>query len=149
MKTLKEDIKIRKFRIEDYDDVIKLWSVSKLPYKPLGRDSKEKILQEITQPQCIFLVAAYKGNLIAVALGTHDGRKGWINRVAVSPKFRRKGVARLLINELEEKLSKAGINIIACLIEEDNEESKHLFKALNYIKHNDIIYFTKRKNIES
>ena len=39
--------------------------------------------------------------LIAVALLTHDSRKGWINRLAVEPAYRRQGLASRLVAEAE------------------------------------------------
>jgi ribosomal protein S18 acetylase RimI-like enzyme len=78
-------------------------------------------------------------------LGTHDGRKGWINRLAVAPEFRHQGIAQLLLKEAEEEISRKGIEIVTCLIEDYNQTSMDFFQKAGYIKHNDIIYFTKRK----
>ncbi|MBU4189834.1 MAG: GNAT family N-acetyltransferase [Candidatus Thermoplasmatota archaeon] len=48
--------------------------------------------------------------LIGVVVGSDDGRKGWINRLAVDLKHRKKGVARVLINAVEDALKKIGRN---------------------------------------
>ena len=39
-------------------------------------------------------VAEAGGELVGVVLGTHDGRKGWINRLAVAPAYQRRGHRR-------------------------------------------------------
>ena len=140
-----QDVVIRKFKIEDYEAVISLWKVSEIPYKPRGRDTHDKIRKEITKETAIFLVAEINGQVVGSVLGTHDGRKGWINRLAVAPEFRKRGIARLLLKEVEDKLYNLGIEIIACLIEDYNHGSMDFFQHAGYTKHTDIIYFTKRK----
>lgn len=140
------DIIIRNFNIEDYNSLIELWKAAELPYKPQGRDSKEKIESELKKGIAIFLVAESGGKIIGSILGTHDGRKGWINRVAVDPEYQKKGIAKKLIAEVEKKLDELGLDIIACLIEDWNDRSMKVFEKLGYIKHRDVIYFSKRKN---
>ena len=39
--------------------------------------------------------------IIRAVLETHDGRKGWINRLTVDTEFRRQNIARRLVRELE------------------------------------------------
>jgi hypothetical protein len=43
-------------------------------------------------------------------------------------------------------LDKLGIEIIACFVEDWNMGSMEFFKKTDYIKHEDIYYFSKRKN---
>ena len=132
--------------MEDYDDVIALWEETVLPYKPRGRDARERISREIEQPNCIFLVAEMDGRVVGTVLGTHDGRKGWINRLAVLPEYQRKGIGKTLVEEVERRLMDMGIEIIACLVEAWNTSSLKFFEQLGYMKHEDIIYHTKRKH---
>jgi len=141
-------IKIRNFNINDYNNVIRLWDQTKLPFKSEGRDSLIKIRNEINKENSIFLVAEDKGKIIGTVFGTHDGRKGWINRLAVLPDYQRKGIAKKLCLEVENKLNNLGIEIICCLIENYNINSFNFFKKLGYILHDDIKYLSKRKNNE-
>jgi ribosomal protein S18 acetylase RimI-like enzyme len=143
---LAEDIVVRNFRPEDYEMLVRMWEESGLPYKPAGRDKKENITREIRRRDAVFLVVEKNGQLIGSAFGTHDGRKGWINRVAVLPAFRRCGIAAFLVRELEKRISSMGIGIIACLIEEWNDESIKFFEKIGYTCHKDIFYFTKRRH---
>ncbi|MCX6582475.1 MAG: GNAT family N-acetyltransferase [Candidatus Aminicenantes bacterium] len=141
-----ENVAIRKFRADDYDAVMALWKASGLPFKPNGRDSREKILKEITQGIASFLVAIKGDTIIGTVLATHDGRKGWINRLAVATEFRGLGIAQRLLEEAEKTLYDRGIEIIACLIEDYNQTSMSFFQKSGYIKHTDIFYFTKRRH---
>ena len=140
---------IREFRMEDYDAVIALWDESRLPYKPKGRDRRDKIEDELKQGNSIFLVAEIEGRLVGSVLGTHDGRKGWIKRLAVDSEFRRRNIARRLVTEVEGRLAELGIEVIACLIEEWNNESMEVFQRLGYEKYSGIAYFSKRRSPEA
>lgn len=139
---------IREMCIEDYDELVALWERAKLSYKPFGRDRKDRINRELEQPQSLFLVAEVDGKIVGSVLGTHDGRKGWINRVSVDPQFRRQGIAKKLITMIEKYFGSSGIDIIACLIEDSNTLSSEIFQRLGYIPHHDITYYTKRKSFD-
>ena len=138
-------ILIRGFRIEDYGAVIALWDKAGLTYRPKGRDSREKIDDEIRKDTTIFLIAEINSIPVGSILGTHDGRKGWINRLAVDPELRRYNIARRLVAGVEDRLSQAGIEVTACLIEEGNVESMRFFQRLGYERY-EIAYFSKRRN---
>ena len=90
------NIKIRPFQLDDYDKLISLWDESELPYRPNGRDSRDKIENELKFECTVALVAEHEGKLIGSIWGTHDGRKGWLNRLAVAPEFRDRGIAKCL-----------------------------------------------------
>jgi len=140
-------VKIREFLIEDYDRVMELWSTGGLPLKPQGRDSRENIAKQIRHPNVLFLAAeeGEGGRVIGTVLATHDGRKGWINRLAVDPALRKRGIGARLVREAERRLEALGMDILACLIEDDNTVSMAVFEKLGYKKHPEIIYFAKRK----
>lgn len=145
----KINIRIRKMTIKDYDAVLTLWKKGDIPYRPRGRDSKKNIRWQLRQPNCLYFVAEDKGKIIGAILGTHDGRKGWINRLIVTSSHRQKGIAKRLVTEIEHRLAPIGIDIVACLIEDWNTASMQVFKQLGYTKHTDIFYYSKRKNIDT
>jgi ribosomal protein S18 acetylase RimI-like enzyme len=141
-------LRIEAFRIDDYDGVMDLWAAGGLPLKPRGRDSRESIARQIGLPNVRFLVArdGEGGPVVGTVLATHDGRKGWINRLAVDAALRRRGAGARLVRAAEDWLASEGMDILACLIEEGNDVSMSVFEALGYKKHPEIIYFAKRKN---
>ncbi|RLD34982.1 MAG: hypothetical protein DRI88_01870 [Bacteroidetes bacterium] len=139
------DVKIVAYKKGDYKILVDLWERSGLPYKPLGRDKEETIEKELKRGVGKFLFAMLDGKYIGTVLVTHDGRKGWINRVAVVPEYRHKGIARILVEAAEKWLNGQGIEIYACQIEDYNKESLEVFKKLGYIPFEGIHYLTKRK----
>ena len=92
-----------------------------------------------------FLIGAFDDSiLIGVVIASCDGRKGWINRLAVDPRYRRQGIAKTLISEAEKALRQKGIRVFSALIFNSNEASKKLFKECGYSELEDIKYFSKR-----
>ena len=131
---------------EDYDAVIDIWNKAGLPFKPIGRDSKEEMIRQIELDPEMFLGAFLDGQMIGMIMGSYDSRKGWLNRLAVVPEHQGKGIAKALVQKMEKRLKAKGFRIIATLIEDGHEASMTLFKKAGYIIHDDITYLTKRED---
>ena len=156
-------VTIRPFTLDDYDAVVVLWKAAGLPYKPLGRDSRPAIAAELALGLGVFLVAetpaaAREGEraggvagaqMVGVVFGTHDGRKGWINRLAVAPGYQGRGIARRLVSEVEAGLRARGIDVIAALIESDNGASRAFFAHIGYVHDPAVDYFSSRRGPDS
>ncbi|MHC4600481.1 MAG: GNAT family N-acetyltransferase [Planctomycetota bacterium] len=136
---------IRTMALDAYDDILALWERAGLSHRPEGRDAKETVKKEMGRGLAVFLGAFEGSRLIGSILATEDGRRGWINRLAVDPRWRRRGVAKRLIEEAETVLRDRGMKIIAVLIEEENEHSVELFRACGYVLDRSILYLSKRE----
>jgi len=137
-------MRIQRLTIGDYEEITRLWSRAKLPFKPKGRDSREATAAQMKSNPDFFLGAFEGNNLVGTVIISSDTRKGWINRLAIDPDHRHCGIAKALIAESEQTLRKRDIRIFCVLIEDYNVISKKLFKECDYIEHCDIIYFSKR-----
>lgn len=137
---------IRKMTPNDYDTVVQLWQAAGLEYLPRGRDQRERIINEIERTENAFLLGELEGAVIASVFATHDGRKGWINRLAVLPEYQHRGFAQRLIQAAEEALAGHGIEIIGALIEADNHRSQRVFAEAGYQARPHIHYYSKRKH---
>ena len=126
------------------DDIFALWKRAGLPIKPKGRDVPERIRERMKKGTDVFFGIFENDRLVAVILVTHDGRKRWLNRMAVDPALRGRGMAKQLISHAETHLKKEGIHIFTALIEEYNEVSLQLFQSCGYHLHRDIFYLAKR-----
>lgn len=143
---LGEKMEIRPLRIEDYELMKKVWVKSGLSYRPEGRDSKEEIERQISEFGDLFLGAFEGDELVGLIIGTDDGRKGWINRLAVLPGHQRKGVGLTLIRALESALKKRERRIVSVLVELPNDESMALFKRAGYVEWDGMAYLSKRED---
>jgi len=141
-------VEIRRMRSDDYAEVAGIWMRSGLPYQPRGRDSEERVREQLGKDSSIYLVAEDHGKVVGVVLVTHDLRKGWLNRLAVPPEEQGKGIAKELVSRAEQELSARGINIFAVQVHEHNHRSRKLFAELGYQEHHDIVYCSKRHGSE-
>ena len=141
---------VRKLRPSDYEELLSVWEGAGLPSRPKGRDSRPELTRQMGLKTSVYLKVVVKEGakerIVAVVLGTHDGRKGWINRLAVLPAHRRRGLGRMLVEELEKRFQKMGFEICCGLIETYNDVSMNFFAKLGYVRHEDIIYYSKRKS---
>jgi N-acetylglutamate synthase-like GNAT family acetyltransferase len=142
-------MKIRKATTNDIPSILQLWASADLPVKPKGRDKITNLEKQFKLPNMWILVAEEEKVILGVVLVTHDGRKGWINRLAVQPKRIREGIGTKLLKEAEKTLLEKGIEVFAALITQDNVASRILFEKENYIYHKEITYYSKRISQDS
>jgi len=137
---------VRRLGLDDHEDLLALWQRAGLhSIKPQGRDSRASLAQQLASGVQTLLGVEVEGRLVGAVAVTHDSRKGWINRLAVDPAYRRQGCAARLIAAAEDVLHGQGIQVIAALVESDNPASLALFRKVGYVEIDEgIHYLTKR-----
>ena len=134
---------MRRVRPEDVPALLELWRMAGLSIRPQGRDAPEALRRQIEAMGRHFWLAEDGGEVVGTVLGTHDSRKGWINRLAVHPAYQRAGLAAALMERVEQSLAEDGLEIFAAMVEEDNEVSRRFFERLKYELF-PVYYFRKR-----
>ena len=130
-------MKIREFQLGDYEEVVELWKESGTILRP--GDDLEGIKLKLQRDPELFIVAENDRQILGVVLGAWDGRRGWINHLAVRSGQRRSGIGKALVRELERRLAKKGALKVNAQIYKTNEQSLAFFKALDYEVHSDLI----------
>ena len=120
-----------------------LWREAGLSFHPEGRDSLEAMAAEASDGRTFYAGAFEEGRLVGAVLGTDEGRKGWINRLAVLPSARRTGVAAALVAFCEAEFARRGRGLVCTLVEEGNAPSFGLFEREGYVLRRDILYLRK------
>jgi RimJ/RimL family protein N-acetyltransferase len=129
--------------------MLTLWQRAGLhSIRPEGRDSRSEFEKQFAGGQ-IAIGLEEDGRLIGVVLATHDTRKGWINRLAIDPAYRRKGYGKQLVHAAEDALHEMGLHLIAAFIEDSNAASLRLFEKLGYLAHPHVVYVSKRDSTET
>jgi GNAT superfamily N-acetyltransferase len=142
-----DEITIDVLTEESLGELLALWREAELSHRPSGRDDLAALGRQMKRPDCRFLAArAPDGALLGAVLANHEGRKGWINRLAVSPRARRAGVARALVEACEAWLHGEGIDLIAALVEGDNLTSQQFFENCGYDRVDTLVYFRKARS---
>lgn len=139
------EIAIRPMQPDDYSAVRALWQAAGLSIRPDGRDAEAAVRAQLAYFPDTYLVATDAGRIVGVVFGTHDVRKGWINRLAVHPDYQRQGVALRLVEACEQAFDARGIGIFAALVEGENPQSEALFQRAGYAEFGPIKYYRKRR----
>ncbi len=142
-------ITIRPAHAADLPAIIELWQRAGLPTRPDGRDSLAELRRQLPHFATCWLVAVRGDSLLGVILGTHDRRKGWLNRLAVHPEHRRRGLGLRLVRACEEALHALDIQIVAALVETENQASAALLRAAGYVTDVPVHYFRKRRHAQA
>lgn len=137
---------IRAMRIDEVKWLHSLWDAAGLTYHSKGRDSREKLQDEWMANADGFIGAFAEDRMVGSVIATDDGRRGWINRLAVHPEYRRGGLAGRLIAAAERECRRRGLRVIAALIDRENVSSQALFDKSGYRFHKDIFYYSKRES---
>src|SRR5438094_1287521 len=111
---------IRECCFEDAAALLALWRQADAA--PSKTDTVVAIQRAVTHPAAFVLVAEAGGQLVGSIIGTFDGWRGNIYRLAVRPDHRRRGIARALVAEVEARLRRAGAKRITALVERDHSE---------------------------
>lgn len=111
-------LSIRACRLEDRGAVLELWRQADAT--PGVTDTADDLRRAITDSPAHVLVAEVGGRIVGSIIGTFDGWRGNIYRLAVHPDHRRQGIARVLVAEVEKRLTGQGARRITALVEKDH-----------------------------
>jgi ribosomal protein S18 acetylase RimI-like enzyme len=132
---------IRAATMDDMPALIELWTVAGLTFRP-GDVPAELRAVLARDPELVLL--ADDGQVLAAAvLGTFDGRRGWVNRLATRPGQRGQGYATALLTELERRLAAKGCRKVNLLIEADNRPVTGFYGQNGYSA-DQLIFMEKR-----
>ena len=110
---------IRPARGDELAAVLRLWQKSGVT-PPSVTDSIDGLTRLISEPGGILLVAIIDGQIVGSVIGGWDGWRGNIYRLAVTPEYRRRGIARRLVAEISSALIGKGAARLSALVEREH-----------------------------
>ena len=120
----------RRFRPEDRDQVIALWS-RVFPDDPPHNAPGLMLLKKLAVDEMVFV--AEQENVIAGAcMAGYDGHRGWLYAVAVLPEFRGSGVGRQLVQCASAALKEIGCIKVNIQIRAGNTEVLEFYQRLGF-----------------
>lgn len=122
-------MRIREFALADYEAAVSLWE----RVEHLGGVPRDDVERKLARDPELFLVAEEdNGALVGVVMGSSDGRRGWISRLAVDPGRQRSGIGRALVEELERRLAALGVPQANLLVMDENAVGLAFWASLGY-----------------
>lgn len=125
-------MQIRAFTPDDFAAATALWQRCGL--HPSPSDTAGQLAEVSRRNPGLFLVAFERDRLVGTVMASWDGRRGWINRLAVEPAARRTGLGRGLLALVEARLRQRGCDKVNLLIESDNEPVTAFYAASGYAR---------------
>lgn len=136
-------MKIRKMTIADYDDVYALWmSCAGMGLNSLD-DSKDGISRFLERNPETCFVALSEERVVGVIMVGTDGRRGYIYHTAVHPDFRRRGVAKALVDTALAAVKRLGIGKVALIVFGRNKDGNEFWESMGFTARQDIVYRNK------
>lgn len=134
-------MKIRPCKPEEASEIIRLWKACNLvfPQNIPEKDIKAKLA---FQPG-LFLVGIEADRIVASVMVGYDGHRGWLNYLAVSPDYRKKGLGRMIVTEAEKILKSMGCPKINLQVRTSNMEAIHFYTKCGFSQ-DEVLSFGKR-----
>ena len=121
---------IREARRDDCPAVLDLWREAEAI--PSHTDNLEELHRLVRENTGLFLLAEEQGRLVGSIIGGWDGWRGNMARLAVPPDYRRRGIARSLVEEAERRLRAKGARRITALVAKSEEHAAAFWEAVGY-----------------
>lgn len=132
--------RIRTFEIRDYEQVVGLWRASGLSLSL--SDDVRGVEHRMERDPELFIVAESGERIVGAVLGCYDGRRGWVNHLAVAPGRQRSGIGTMLMAELEARFRAVGCVKVNLLIEPGNGSVQRFYNGIGYSR-DDLIFMEK------
>ncbi len=101
-------MEIRGMTIEDYDAVIRLLTATS-GVRLRDADSRHATARYLERNPGLSFVAFDGGEIVGCVMCGHDGRRGYLQHLAVSEHHRRRGIGSTLVRACLNKLASLGI----------------------------------------
>ena len=136
------EMTITPLTLDHYDEVIALWRDT--PGICIrAEDSREATARYLARnPGLSFIALDDNRRVIGSALCGHDGRRGYLQHVAVAPAFRNRGIAQQLVARCLAALAAEGISKAHLAVLADNTSAIRYWTNRGWELRNDILRFS-------
>ena len=125
------EVQIQEMSIDDFDEVYELWkSIDEIVLTEI--DTHESISRFLERNPGFSYVARQDGEIVGVVLCSHDGRRGYIDHLAVRKSYRKQGIGKALVLRCLYNLMRVGIRRWNLYIFEGNQEAIEFWKKIGW-----------------
>lgn len=135
-------IQIRPLGAGDYAAASALWRASEGVVLRSG-DTYEGFLRFLERNPGLSLGAFANRELVGAVMVGHDGRRGYLYHMAVTPMRQRSGIGRQLVEEVLRNMRNVGIDGLHVFVETDNQDAKRFWAGLGWRKRLELVIFSR------
>ncbi len=135
------DYTIRLFKEDDYENVIQLWKDAGLILSL--SDEKNELMKFFKHNPDSFFLLIIDDKIRGAVIAAWDGRRGYINHLAIHPDIQRKGFGKILMKKSIEFYNSVGAVKVHLLVEKSNMEVVEYYKKQDWYVRDDLVMMTK------
>jgi len=137
--------RLRDFHDDDLDQAISIWDQSRQPAEPPPAFPISEVVSAARSGQPA-TVAVVGDELVGVAVAHFQGERAWISIIALSNRWRNRGIGSALLTELEARLRALGVRRIGALLSPDATGTTALRNS-GYHEHTELVFFEKVEHV--
>lgn len=135
-------IDIREFTMHDYAAAIALWRQSE-GISVGESDSPERIERYLQRNQGLSFVAYEGTRLMGAVLCGHDGRRGYLNHLAVAHDSRGSGIGSRLASLCLDRLKDCGITRCHLFVQKENVAATAFWNRVGWRERIDLVMMSR------
>jgi ribosomal protein S18 acetylase RimI-like enzyme len=127
----KMEVQIKEMQIEDYDEIHALWqSINEIVLSEV--DTRESIARFLERNPGFSYIAIVEDKIVGAVLCSHDGRRGYLDHLAVEETHRLQGIGKALVLRCLYNLMRVGIRRWNLYVFEGNQEAIKFWKKVGW-----------------
>jgi len=130
-------ITIREMDISDYDSVIDLWCQTE-SLSLRDADFKQSIESYLNRNSGLSFVALSGNKIIGAVLVGTDGRRGYLQHLAVSSEFRGQKIGKALVEKSVDALTSIGVSKTHLFVYSNNVNAQNFYEKLGWLPRDEI-----------
>ena len=136
--SMTSNIHIREMTMADYDAAMALWQRTEgMGLRPA--DAPEHIARYLARNPGLSFVAMDGDNLVGTVLCGHDGRRGYLQHLAVERAYRGRGIGKALVERVLNALRDVGIRKCHLFVIKENQAAIAFWRHIGWELRQDIV----------
>jgi ribosomal protein S18 acetylase RimI-like enzyme len=125
------DLIIRDYQDADYDEIVKLWSLTDMG-NPARGDSRETVKRTLQMGgKLLVMKSKSTGKICGTSWMTYDGRRILLHHFGILPDFQGKGLSKILLGE-SLKFVKSKDTQVKLEVHSDNSRAIELYRKFGF-----------------
>lgn len=122
---------LRPIYLDDLPEMLALWRAAQLQISPT--DSEHGLRRHLAlSGNLAWALCDVDGRIIGTLLGSDDGRRGWINHLAIHPDAQGKGYGHRLIQAVTMRLKAQGCEKVNLLVRQSNQQVVPFYQKIGF-----------------